>query len=160
MQKNLYFLCWFKCICIWSFITLLWGSTTSFLCHFEVPGGVFLRPLWDLIYSYYYNTQLSITELLFSNKGPTPFAGEVESRITKAQFSWSQSILSPPPPPSTPFFPPQIMSLSFLQWKDICSPFPSPFSLLAGRGRTSKAVLGLLITLPAIVMYLESSESS
>lgn len=48
------------------------------------------------------------------------------------------------------------MQLSFLQLKDGCS-FLLP--ILAGRGRTSEAVLGLLIALPAHTIYLGSSGS-
>lgn len=125
-----------------------------FVSFLRCLGGIFLRPLWDLIYSYYYNTQLSITELLFSIKGPMPIAGEIESQRHSFpdQSQYYLPLLTLPPLP-------QIISLSSLQLKDICSFFPSPFSLFAGRGRTSKVVLGLLIILPPNIMYLESPES-
>lgn len=83
-----------------------------------------------------------------------PIAGEIESQ--RHSFPDQGQYYVPLPPL---LLLPQIISLSFLQLKDICSFFPSPFSLIDGTGRTSKVELGLLITLPANIMCLESPES-
>lgn len=120
------------------------GEVPLYFCVIlEMSGGIFLRPLWNLIYCCYYNTQLSVRELPFSNKKAYTYFWW--NRITRHSFH--VSIVSRvnivfsfhPPSPAIP------NNLSFLQLKDTCFLFPTPFSHLGGRTRRSKVVLGLLV---------------